>query len=316
MFKKNNTIVREFILLGLSSKPRTQIALFASFLASYLLIVVGNSLIIMVTTTDNKLKTPMYFFLTNLSFVDIFLASTSIPRMLKDLLTVTKIISFAECAAQMYISLSLGIMECIVITIMTYDRYIAICYPLHYKTIINRSFCINIATAMWVSGFLLSIPHVALTLNVDLCGHNVINHFLCEVPEILSLGCENIVLVEFVICAVALLVLIIPVTFIFVSYFKIITAILKLNSAIGQQKAFSTCASHMIAATLFYGSAMASYMKPQSSSSAGKGKMITVFYFILTPMLNPLIYTLRNNEVKTALKKSKRKYLSETKNRF
>ncbi|KAM4626885.1 putative olfactory receptor 2B8 [Discoglossus pictus] len=308
MSNKNGTGVSGFIFLGLSSDPTTQKALFGIFLVMYLIIVTGNGLIIIVTTIENSLNTPMYFFLTNLSLIDLLVASTSIPRMLKDLLAATKIISFAECAVQMYISLSLGIVECFLLAIMAYDRYIAICHPLHYMTIINKAVCINIAATIWISGFLLSISHVVLTMNVDRCGHNKINHFLCEVPEILSLQCENIVIVEVVIYVVALLVLIIPVTFIMISYIKIIITILKISSAAGQQKAFSTCGSHMMVVTFYYGSAMASYMKPKSSSSPVNGKMNTVLYFIVTPMLNPLIYTLRNNEVKAALKKIKIRY--------
>uniref|UniRef100_A0A8C5QLK8 G-protein coupled receptors family 1 profile domain-containing protein n=1 Tax=Leptobrachium leishanense TaxID=445787 RepID=A0A8C5QLK8_9ANUR len=283
---KNNTVVSEFILLGLSKN---------------IIILIGNILIITVTTTEKSLQTPMYFFLTNLSIMDICVSTTIVPRMLKDLLSEKKVISYVECAAQMYISLSLGECECILLAIMANDRYIAICYPLHYINIINRSVCIKISVGTWLCGFILSISHIALTLHVNLCGHNEINHFICEVPELLSLGCENITFIEFVIFIVGVIILIIPVIFICVSYVEIIVNILKISSSEGQRRAFSTCGSHLIVVTLFY--AMAAYMKPRSFSSPNTDKIVTVFYFIITPMLNPMIYTLRNKEVITALKK-------------
>ncbi|KAM4697823.1 olfactory receptor 2B2-like [Rhinophrynus dorsalis] len=299
---KNDTYDREFILLGFSNQPVTQIILFTVFLIILLIILLGNSLIITVTLRDNSLQTPMYFFLTNLSFLDLCYSLSIVPRMLKDLLSTKKNISFTECVAQMYISLSLGITECILLAVMAYDRYIAICYPLHYTTKIHKSVCIKISTGTWICGFMLSIPHVALTWFIDFCGHKEIHHFFCEVPEILSLGCGNIIFIEFVIFIVGIIILIIPVLFIIISYIQIIKSILKIISSDGQQKAFSTCASHVLVVSLFYGSAMATYMKPRSTSSPDTDKMFALFYCIITPMLNPLIYTLRNKEVKKSLK--------------
>ncbi|XP_053327954.1 putative olfactory receptor 2B8 [Spea bombifrons] len=304
----NDTAMSEFILLGLSGKPKTRVILFMVFLIFYLIILIGNTLIILLTTREKSLQTPMYFFLTNLSVMDVWVSSTIIPRMLNDLTSVKKTISYTECITQMYVSLSLGKCECILLAIMAYDRYIAICYPLHYNEVINRPVCIRLAAGTWICGFLLSIPHIALTLSVNLCGHNEINHFLCEVPEFLSMGCENITIAEFVIFIVGVIILIIPVIVISLSYVQIILSILKIASFTGQQKAFSTCGSHMIVVTLFYGSAMAAYMKPRSYSSPDTDKMITIFYFIITPMLNPMIYTLRNKEVKSALKKFRHKH--------
>ncbi|XP_072275224.1 olfactory receptor 2K2-like [Pyxicephalus adspersus] len=300
---KNDTIVKEFILLGLSSNPTTQVILFVIFLVMYLIILVANSLIVYATVTDSSLQTPMYYFLTNLSLMDIFYSSSIIPRMLRDMLMTKKTILFAECVAQMYISLSLGEAECILLAIMAYDRYIAICHPLRYTKIIHRTLCIRIAVGTWICGFLLSISHVALTLNVDLCGQNEINHFECEVPEILALGCGNVTVVEFVIFVVGVIILIVPISFITITYIKIIRAIFKISSSEGRRKTFSTCGSHITVVTLFYGSAMATYMKPRSKSSPDTDKLFAIFYTIVTPMLNPLIYTLRNKEVKSALKK-------------
>ncbi|KAM5151846.1 olfactory receptor 5AR1-like [Mantella aurantiaca] len=309
MSLKNNTVLIEFILLGLSSNPKTQVILFLTFLLGYMIILIGNILFIILIITDNKLHTPMYFFLSNLSFLDLCYSTSTVPRALRDLMSVKKIISYTECATQMYISLSLGETECILLAIMAYDRFVAICYPLHYTTIISKMVCVKIAACTWLCGFLLSISHVALTLNVDLCGNNKINHFLCEVPEILSLSCENIILVEFIIFVVGVIILLTPVTFIVVSYIKIILSILKIASSAGRRKAFSTCGSHMIVVTIFYGSAMAAYMKPRSSSIPGTDKVIAIFYFIVTPMLNPIIYTLRNNDVKAAFLKFKSRYV-------
>ncbi|KAM8934155.1 putative olfactory receptor 2B8 [Pelodytes ibericus] len=303
MALKNNTVFTEFILLGLSSNPRTNSILFGVFLISYLTILVGNTLIFMVILIDNGLHTPMYFFLSSLSFLDICYSSSIVPRMLKDMLSFKKSISYEECAVQMYISLSLGETECILLAVMAYDRYIAICYPLHYTNIINRPVCIKVVACTWMCGFLLSISHVTLTWNVGICGPSEINHFLCEVPEILALGCANVAIIEIVIFAVGVIILMIPITFIILSYVRIVIAILKIASATGRKKAFSTCGSHMLVVTLFYGSAMATYMKPRSLSSPKTDKMLALVYTVVTPMFNPLIYTLRNKEVKAALVK-------------
>ncbi|KAM4626920.1 putative olfactory receptor 2B8 [Discoglossus pictus] len=299
---KNDTVVSEFILLGLSSNPKIQSVLFFVFLIIYTVILTGNSLIIAATITDKGLQTPMYFFLTNLSLLDLCYSTSIVPRMLRDLLSVNKNISFIECIAQIYISLTFGEAECILLAVMAYDRYVAICYPLHYTTIINRLVCIRIAAGTWLCGLLLPIPLVAVTVNVNLCGKNEINHFECEIPGIISLGCGNVAILEFMVFVAGVIVLMIPVTFIVISYFKIIRAILKIATAAGQKKAFYTCGSHMIVVTIFYGSCMATYMKPGSTHTPETDKMIAVFYTIITPMLNPLIYTLRNKEVKNALK--------------
>ncbi|OCT63905.1 hypothetical protein XELAEV_18045000mg [Xenopus laevis] len=270
----NNDTVTEFILLGLSNDPVTQILLFVVFTTVYILILLGNTLIIFLTITDQCLHTPMYFFLFNLSLLDILYSTSLLPRMLKDLLSLHKSISFGECAAQMYFALSFGIDECILLAVMAYDRYIAICYPLRYTTIIKQSFCIKI----------------------------VISIYIC-VPEIISLGCENISVVEFVIYLGAIVILLTPVTFIAISYIQIILTILNLASGAGKQKAFSTCSSHIMVVTIFYGSAMAAYVKPKSSSVPDNDKIIALFYVFLTPLLNPFIYTIRNKDVKESLKK-------------
>ncbi|KAM5151863.1 olfactory receptor 5V1-like [Mantella aurantiaca] len=307
MPSRNDTLIANFILLGLSSHPKTQVILFLIFLHVYIIILIGNSLIIILIVTDTKLHTPMYFFLINLSCLDLCYSTLTVPMLLRDLVSGKNTISYAECVAQMYISLSLAETECILLAIMAYDRYVAICYPLHYTTIISRVVCVRIAACTWICGFFLSIALMALTFSTDFCGNNEINHFLCEVPEILSLSCENVILVELIIFIACVIMLMTPVAFIFMSYIKIILNIIKISS-FGRRKAFSTYSSHIIVVTIFYGSAMSAYMKPRSSSMPGTDKVIAIFYAIVTPMLNPIIYTLRNNDVKAAFLKFRRCY--------
>ncbi|XP_072275223.1 olfactory receptor 5AR1-like [Pyxicephalus adspersus] len=310
MSSGNDTYIVGFILLGLSSNPKIQIVLFFIFLIMYMIILNGNIIIIILILTNINLHTPMYFLLSNLSFLDLCYSTSIVPRMLRDFLSENKIISYSQCAAQLYISLSLGVTECILLSIMAYDRFIAICYPLHYTTIMTKVVCIRIAAGTWMCGFLFSILHVTLTFNVNLCGNREINNFVCEVPEILSLSCENNIFVELVVFVAGVIFLMAPVTFILVSYVHIIWSILKITSSSGQRKAFSTCGSHLTVVTIFYGSAMAAYMKPRSLSTPGTDKVISIFYCIVTPMLNPIIYTLRNNDVITAFVKLRSRYFS------
>ncbi|XP_030051535.1 olfactory receptor 2D2-like [Microcaecilia unicolor] len=307
MQRSNQSSVTEFILLGVSDKPWMNILLFILFLIIYMIALVGNLILITVSRLDSRLHTPMYFFLSNLSFLDICYTSSIVPKMLETFLAKKKTILFRDCAAQMYIYLSLGETECILLAVMAYDRYVAICHPLRYTIIMNWRVCIIIAVGTWTGGFLLSIVHVAFTLTMPMCGHNVINHFLCEVPAVLSLACVDTFINEIVIFVVGVLILLIPVFLIFLTYIYIISTIMKISSADGRSKAFSTCTSHLTVVTIFYGTAIFMYMAPKSSHSPDKDKMISVFYLIITPMLNPLIYSLRNQEVKGALRKITRK---------
>ncbi|KAM9311398.1 olfactory receptor 2G3-like [Gastrophryne carolinensis] len=298
---KNDTAIKEFVLLGLSSIFTVNLALFITFLNIYLIILVANTLIIVCAVTDKKLHTPMYYFLSNLSLVDICFSSSIIPRMLRDMLATRKTISFSECVAQLYISLSLGITECLLVTVLAYDRYIAICFPLHYTRIINRVVCMKITTGIWTCGFVLTVIHIFFMLNIDLCGH-VINNFFCETPAILALGCGRVRAIKLWIYACSIVLLITPITFIVMTYVYIIKAIFKISSSAGRKKSFSTCSSHIIVVTMFYGSTMATYMRPESASLPNVDKLFAIFSTILTPALNPLVYTLRNKEVQSALK--------------
>ncbi|KAM4626927.1 olfactory receptor 13F1-like [Discoglossus pictus] len=276
----NKSSVDEFILLGLTSNPQAQLVLFAIFLVFYLITLVGNSLIILITITENSLQTPMYFFLTNLSLIDISYSSTFGPRMLKDLISSRKTILFGECAVQMYIGLSLAYTEFILLPIMAYDRYIAICYPLHYTIIMKRSVCKRLASGAWICGFILPICLVIFIFNLSLCGNNKINHFLCEPPEMLVLACTDLFIIENVIYFLGMIILVTPITCVLVSYAKIIATILKISSSSGRRKTFSTCASHMIVVTLFYGMIMGTYMKPTSVHLPEQDKMMAVVYIV------------------------------------
>ncbi|XP_069840979.1 olfactory receptor 10A7-like [Dendropsophus ebraccatus] len=299
---KNLTFVSEFILLGFSSNTSTQIALFLVFLSFYIITCLGNFLIIVVTLTNTRLHKPMYFFLTNLSVLDIIYSTTNVPKALRDLVSLRKTISLAACAAQMYISLALGITECFLFAVMAYDRYVAICYPLHYVTVMTNTLCFCASVSTWACGFIFSFIQITTTLNVPTCGHNIINHFFCEGPGYLSLSCtDNFInnVVTFILCVI---ILMIPVCCIVISYIRIMRTIMKMNTSESRRKAFSTCASHMMAVTLYFGSCSAMYMKPQSYYLPKRDKIIAIFYIIVTPMLNPLIYTLRNREVTLALK--------------
>ncbi|KAM9311424.1 olfactory receptor 2B6-like [Gastrophryne carolinensis] len=299
---KNDTI-KEFILLGLSSNPNVQILLFISFFGMYVITLMANCLIILATVVGSNLHTPMYFFLTNLSFVDIFYSTSVVPQMLRDMFAATKNILFAQCMAQMYICFSVGATECFLLAVLAYDRYIAICYPLRYATIINKAVCIKIAAATWNSGFFVPVYFVGLTMNLSYCGSNIIHHFLCEITEILSLGCGNVATGQLMLFVCGVVGQVAPISFIIITYIIIVRAIFRISSLEGRRKTFSTCSSHIIVVTLFYGPGMANYLKPRSLSSPDTGKYFTIFYTVVTPMLNPLIYTLRNKEVTFALKK-------------
>ncbi|XP_066486781.1 olfactory receptor 2D2-like [Tiliqua scincoides] len=303
MGAENHTSVTEFILLGLSSHRKTQIMLFLVILIIYLVTVLGNLVIILLVQVDSRLHTPMYFFLTNLSGLEICYVTSTVPQMLAHLLTGNGSISFTRCAAQMYITLSLGCTECILLGAMAYDRYLAICTPLLYAGAMNRGRQWQLASVSWSGGFLIALIDVISTLQHPFCGTNRINHFCCEVPMLLKLACGNTHFTEFAIFVVAAVILLVPLSIILTSYGLILTSVLQMKSAAGRSKAFSTCASHLLVVTLFYGTIITIYMKPQSSTSGDFDKQMAVFYIVVTPLLNPIIYTLRNKDVHAAVAK-------------
>ncbi|XP_028914899.1 olfactory receptor 10A7-like [Ornithorhynchus anatinus] len=303
MKKENFTYITEFIFLGLSVQPRVQLMLFIIFLFFYLLTLAGNVVIITVICMEPQLQTPMYFFLANLSFLDICYTSTNVPQMLSNLVGERKTISFTRCATQMYFSLSFGMIECILLGVMAYDRYVAICHPLHYTVIMNRAMCVQLGMTSWISSFLSSLVINALTSSLPYCGPNVVNHFFCEVPTVLRLACTDTTLPEMVVFVFSIIIVFIPFLLIVVSYAHILLSVLRRQSTTGRRRAFSTCVSHLTVVALFYGTAIFVYMRPQSGASQASGKVIALVYTVITPMLNPLIYSLRNQEVKGALRK-------------
>nr|XP_028568755.1 LOW QUALITY PROTEIN: olfactory receptor 2A12-like [Podarcis muralis] len=301
---RNQTEVTEFILLGLSSSPKMRIVLFGIFSVVYSITLAGNGIFLMLIWLDSQLHTPMYFFLSHLSFVDIWYTTSTVPQMLSNLWSPKKTISFAGCGAQIYLFLGLAITECVLLAVMAYDRFVAICHPLRYTLIMNPRVCVMLAVSSWMCGFLLAMVHTVQTLQMPYCGPNVIDHFYCDILALLKLVCADTRLNEIIVFVVGVLILLCPFSFILTTYVRIPSSILKIRSAEGRRKAFSTCASHMAVVALFYGTAMFMYMRPGSSHSAEHDKMISLFYSVVTPMFNPMIYSLRNKEVKGALVKA------------
>nr|XP_004667696.3 olfactory receptor 10AG1-like [Jaculus jaculus] len=293
----------EFILIGFSDVPGLQGFLFGMFLIIYLIILLGNSLIIIITKVDPSLQTPMYIFLGNFSFLEICYVSVTVPRLLTDLYRQNRNISFMACAIQMYFFLVLGATECFILTAMAYDRYVAICNPLLYPLIMNNKFCIQLVVGCWLIGVPVHIGFTYWIFSLPFCGHNLLNHFFCDIPPVLSLACGNTFMIEMLVYVIALLVVTIPFILILGSYMKIILTILKLPSATGRAKAFSTCSSHLMVVALFFGSGIITYLRPKSSHSVGTDKFLSLFYTVMTPMFNPMIYCLRNKDVTLALKK-------------
>lgn len=299
----NQTTLVDFILLGFSDIPDLQGFLFGVFLIMYTIILMGNSLIIIITKMDPSLQTPMYFFLGNFSSLEICYVSVTVPRLLIDLCSQNRNIPFLACAAQMYFFLVFGATECLLLTSMAYDRYVAICNPLLYPLLMNSRLCVQLAAGCWVSG----VPvHIVLTFQIfslPFCGSNQLNHFFCDIPPVLKLACGDTLLTETLVYVVVVLVVTVPFMLILGSYVRIIETILKLPSATGRAKAFSTCSSHLMVVALFFGSGLITYLRPKSSHSIGMDKFLSLFYTIVTPMFNPMIYCLRNKEVMVALRK-------------
>ncbi|XP_065270303.1 olfactory receptor 10C1-like isoform X1 [Emys orbicularis] len=307
---RNKTFVTQFVILGFSNHTDGNIILFVVFLCIYIITVLGNILIIIAISVDPALHTPMYFFLRNLSFLEICYTSVTLPKMLSNLLSEDKTISFAGCAVQLYFFLFFGVTECCLLASMAYDRYCAICNPLRYTAIMNKRVCIQLSGGSWICGTLVALEHTIFIFTLPFCGSNVINHFFCEIQPVLKLVCGDTYWNEIQIIVGAAVILILPLLLILVSYTCIISTILKIRSAKGRRRAFSTCSSHLIVVTLFYGTALIMYVHPKSSFSPDVNKLLSLFYSVVTPTLNPIIYSLRNKEVKDALRKTGMKIFS------
>ncbi|XP_004613751.2 olfactory receptor 2D2-like [Sorex araneus] len=308
MRETNQTQVTEFFLLGLSDDPYTQKLLFVLFLVVYLVTVFGNLLLMSLIWIDSQLHTPMYYFLCNLSLADLCFSTNIVPQALAHLLSKKKVISFTRCAAQLLVFLILGCTQCVLLAVMSYDRYVAICNPLHYSSIMTWKLCAQLAAGSWTTGIFASVVDSTFTLRLPYRGSNTISHFFCEAPALLTLASTDTHTTEMVIFLLGVVVLLIPVSLILVSYGHIIVTVIKMKSATGRLKAFSTCGSHLIVVILFYGSGIVTYMTPKSSKE--QEKLVSVFYSMVTPMLNPIIYSLRNKDVKGALRKVATKSLS------
>ncbi|XP_065270932.1 olfactory receptor 6N1-like [Emys orbicularis] len=299
----NQTSITEFILLGFGSLPELQNFLFLLFLMIYVVTMAGNILIIVLVVADQHLHTPMYFFLGNLSFLETCYTSTILPRLLASLLTGDRIISVSGCIMQFYWFGFLVTTECYLLAVMSYDRYLAICKPLHYAALMNGRFCIQVAAGSWISSFVASTTIVCLMSQLMFCGPKEIDHFFCDLIPVIKRSCDDtnlITLLSFILTSIdALSAFLLTVT----SYVYIITTILRIPSTAGRQKAFSTCSSHLIVVTIFYGTIIIVYMLPVADTLRDLNKVFSVFYTILTPLVNPLIYSLRNREVKEALRK-------------
>ncbi|XP_040857863.1 olfactory receptor-like protein OLF3 [Ochotona curzoniae] len=297
----NDTWVSEFILMGLSSDRKIQAVLFVLFGVAYLLTLLGNGLIILLIGMDTRLHLPMYFFLCNLSAVDLCYTSSGVPQMLVHFLLEKKTISFTRCGTQLFFSLALGGTEFLLLAAMAYDRYVAVCNPLHYTALMSPRLCVVLAAVSWLVGLANSAIETAVTMRLPTCGHNVLNHVACETLALVRLACVDITLNQVVIVASSVVVLLVPCFLVSLSYTYIVAAILQIRSTQGRRKAFSTCASHLIVVSMSYGMALFTYMQPRSTASAEQDKVVVLFYAVVTPMLNPLIYSLRNKDVKAAL---------------
>ncbi|XP_065272276.1 olfactory receptor 2G3-like [Emys orbicularis] len=299
----NQTSFTEFILLGFGNIPKLQILLFLLILVIYIVTMAGSILVAVLAVADQHLHTPMYFFLGNLSCLETCYSSTILPRMLASFLTGNKTISVGGCITQCYFVGFLAATECYLLAAMSYDRYLAICKPLHYATLMNGSFCLQLAAGSWISGLLASSIVTGMMLQLTFCGANEIDHFFCESTQIIHLYCNDIYQVELVISIVAALLTLPSFALTVTSYICIISTILRIPSTSGRQKAFSTCSSHLIVVTIFYGTLIILYLLPKTNTLRDLNKVFSVFYAILTPMANPFIYSLRNKEVKEALRK-------------
>ncbi|XP_056408690.1 olfactory receptor 1019-like [Hyla sarda] len=300
-FNQSSSI--RFILLGLSSNFYLEAFGFLAFLLIYLITLLANLLLIIVVSVNSKLQTPMYFFLTNLSIIDICFSTTVVPRILINSLTKDKSISLPECAVQMYFHLAFGSTECFVLAIMAYDRFAAICKPLHYNTIMNKKMCTGLAAASWTSSFINSMIQVTYTFQMFFCHSHHLNHFFCEVPPFLKISCSDTWLHELSMYITAGIIVSLSFVFILISYIYILSTILKISSSHGRYKALSTCASHIIVVTIYYGTIMILYLRPHSRSTTHIDKFVSILYSTVTPMLNPIIYSVRNKDVTSTIKK-------------
>ncbi|XP_076983312.1 olfactory receptor 13C2-like [Tamandua tetradactyla] len=305
---ENQTILIEFFLKGLSGYPRLELLFFVLILIMYVIILLGNGTLILISILDSHLHTPMYFFLGNLSFLDICYTTTSIPSTLVSFLSKRKTISFSGCAVQMFLGLAMGTTECVLLGTMAFDHCVAICNPLRYPVIMSKDSYVPMAAGSWLAGVVNSAVQTALVVQLPFCRNKVINNLSCEILAVMKLACANISENEFIMLVATALFILTPLLLIIGSYTLILASILKIRSSGGRTKVFSTCSAHLTVVIIFYGTILFMYMKPKSKESLNSDdldatdKLISMFYGVMTPMMNPLTYSLRNKDVKEAVK--------------
>ncbi|XP_053308794.1 olfactory receptor 11L1-like [Spea bombifrons] len=304
MSPRNQSRVTEFILLGIGNLYGANIVLFVLFLSIFLLTVTGNVLIILLVLCSNHLQSPMYFFLSHLSFADILLSTNTVPNMLGAILLGGKIITLLGCLTQFYIISGTTVTECFLLSVMSYDRYLAICNPLRYTSIMSYKCRVYLSTWPWMVGFLINLTAVILIYNFQFCDGNIIDHFYCDLSPLQKLSCSNTFLTEFIVFVFSTPIFICPCGFIIVTYVYIFLTILRIPSTTGRQKTFSTCSSHLLVVGTFYGTLITKYMIPSMGHSLLVNKIISLLHTVFTPLLNPIIYSLRNQDIKAALKKT------------
>ncbi|OCT64695.1 olfactory receptor 5V1 [Xenopus laevis] len=307
MVRYNITGVERFILLGFSHLPQLRFSLICVFIFLYTCTLLGNSLIILLIIKDHRLHTPMYFFLANLSVLDLLSPSVTVPKMIKDLVCGRGNISFHGCFIQIFFLITFAGSECPLLSVMAFDRYVAICNPLHYRIIMSNKMCSWLTGGIWILGSFYSLLHTLLTKNIHFCGPFLINHVFCDVLPLFQLACSDITLNLALLYLSAFFNGMCNFSIILSSYSSIVTAIARIKSKEGRMKAFSTCSSHLMVVSVFYGTVMATYFSPVSSYSESRDRAAAVIYTSVTPALNPIIYSFRNNNVKKALKKLFRK---------
>ncbi|XP_074049238.1 olfactory receptor 7D4-like [Macrotis lagotis] len=303
MVPENQTKFNEFVLLLFSENPDQEGPLFGLFLSIYLVTMVGNLLIILAIGSDSHLQTPMYFFLSNLSFVDTCLVTTTVPKMLVSFWTLNKAIPYADCLTQMFFFLFFAGLDNFLLTAMAYDRFVAICHPLRYAVMMSYWFCGFLVILCWSLALLVAFIHSLLVTRLSFCANHLIQHFFCDLPEIMKLSCSDTLINYIMLYVISGLLGVIPLMGILSSYIQICSSIIKIPSAQGKYKAFSTCGSHFCAVSLFYGTVFGVYLTSSFTNTSWKSTVVSTFYAVVTPMLNPFIYTLRNKDIKAALRR-------------
>ncbi|XP_006277245.2 olfactory receptor 2T27 [Alligator mississippiensis] len=303
MKSENETFLADFVLLGFLRRTSVHMFPMAMILLAFIAALSGNALLILLIQVDSSLHSPMYFFLRQLAFMDICQTLIIVPKMLADFLIPGNPISPAGCGAQIFLVLTMGVSECLLLAVMAYDRYIAICNPLQYPILMSRNICFLLSAGVWMAASVNALFHTVFTLALPYCGSKEIDHFFCEVPALLKLSCSDTSRYETLLYVTGIVVLLIPSSLILATYTCILSRVLRMKSTKGQQKALATCSSHLTVVVMFYGAVIFMYMRPSSYHSPEQDKIVSLFYTIVPPVLNPLIYSLRNRDVLHALRK-------------